>query len=117
MCTNKLEPIKTPIAVEIAFKLSQLDVTAIRIFLTEIGNATDNDTFELFVVCVPHCILVAFGGENYGEYARSLKRFSFIAIQHLRWLWTFLGISNSGITVFSSDLLETVVTTTKSQNI
>lgn len=56
MCTNKLEPIKTPIAVEIAFKLSQLDVTAIRIFLTEIGNATDNDTFELFVVCVPHCL-------------------------------------------------------------
>lgn len=65
----------------------------------------------------PHCILVAFGGENDGEYARSLKRFAFIAIQHLRWLWTFLGISNSGITVFSSDLLETVVTTTKSQNI
>lgn len=69
------------------------------------------------VAVAPHCILVAFGGENYGEYARSLKRFSFIAIQHLRWLWTFLGISNSGITVFSSDLLETVVTTTKSQNI
>lgn len=43
-----------------------------------------------------HCILVVFGRENYGEYARSLKRFSFIAIQHLRWLWTFLGISNSG---------------------
>ena len=70
-----------------------------------------------FWVSYTHCILVAFGGENYGEYARSLKRFSFIAIQHLRWLWTFLGISNSGITVFSSDLLETVVTTTKSQNI
>ena len=65
----------------------------------------------------PHCILVVFGRENYGEYARSLKRFSFIAIQHLRWLWTFLGIRNSGITVFSSALLETVVTTTKSQNI
>ena len=67
--------------------------------------------------CIPHCILVVFGGENYGEYARSLKRFSFITIQYLRWLWTFLGISNFGITVFSSDLLETVVTTTKSQNI
>ena len=64
-----------------------------------------------------HCILVAFGGENYGEYARPIKRFAFIAIQYLRWLWSFLGISNSGITVFSSDLLETVVTTTKSQNI
>mgnify|MGYP007123116323 CR=1 FL=1 len=71
----------------------------------------------LMIWKIPHCILVAFGGENYGEYARSLKRFSFIAIQHLRWLWTFLGISNSGITVFSSDLLETVVTITKSQNI
>lgn len=72
-------------------------------------------------VCVifpyPHCILVAFGGENYGEYARSLKRFAFIAIQYLRWLWAFWEISNSGITLFSSDLLETVVTTTKSQNI
>ena len=65
----------------------------------------------------PHCILVVFGGENYGEYARSLKRFSFIAIQYLRWLWAFWEISNSGITLFSSDLLETVVTTTKSQNI
>lgn len=73
--------------------------------------------FEGTSSVIPHCILVAFGGENYGEYARSLKRFSFIAIQYLRWLWTFLGISNSGITVFSSDLLETVVTTTKSQNI
>ena len=71
----------------------------------------------LLLLGYTHCILVAFGGENYGEYARSLKRFSFIAIQHLRWLWTFLGISNSGITVFSSDLLETVVTITKSQNI
>lgn len=40
-----------------------------------------------------------------------------ITIQYLRWLWTFLEISNSGITVFSSDLLETVVTTTKLQNI
>ena len=65
----------------------------------------------------PHCILVAFGGENDGEYARSLKRFAFIAIQYLRWLWAFWEISNSGITLFSSDLLETVVTTTKSQNI
>lgn len=65
----------------------------------------------------PHCILVAFGGENYGEYARPLKRFAFIAIQYLRWLWAFWEISNSGITLFSSDLLETVVTTTKSQNI
>lgn len=64
-----------------------------------------------------HCILVVFGGENYGEYARSLKRFAFIAIQYLRWLWAFWEISNSGITLFSSDLLETVVTTTKSQNI
>lgn len=36
----------------------------------------------------PHCILVAFGGENYGEYARPLKRFAFIAIQYLLWLWT-----------------------------
>ena len=69
------------------------------------------------VVAFTHCILVVFGRENYGEYSRSLKRFSFIAIQHLRWLWTFLGIRNSGITVFSSALLETVVTTTKSQNI
>lgn len=66
---------------------------------------------------IPHCILVAFGGENYGEYARPLKRFAFIAIQYLRWLWAFLGINNSGITVFSSDLPGTVVTTTKSQNI
>ena len=66
---------------------------------------------------VPHCILVVFGGENYGEYARHLKRFAFITIQYLRCLWAFLGIINSGITVFSSDLLETVVTTTKSQNI
>ena len=66
---------------------------------------------------IPHCILVAFGGENYGEYARPMKRFAFIAIQYLRWLRAFLGISNSGITVFSSDLLETVVTTTESQNI
>lgn len=72
---------------------------------------------SLRLLTYPHCILVSFGRENYGEYARSLKRFSFIAIQYLRWLWTFLGISNSGITVFSSDLLETVVTTTKSQNI
>lgn len=80
-----------------------------------LGFTTFKDS--TFVVNFPHCILVAFGGENYGEYARSLKRFSFIAIQHLRWLWTFLGISNSGITVFSSDFLETVVTTTKSQNI
>lgn len=66
---------------------------------------------------LPHCILVVFGGENYGEYARHLKRFAFITIQYLRCLWAFLGIINSGITVFSSDLLETVVTTTKSQNI
>lgn len=79
----------------------------------DIGNAT---TFVLFGT-TPHCILVAFGGENYGEYARSLKRFAFIAIQYLRWLWAFWEISNSGITLFSSDLLETVVTTTKSQNI
>lgn len=57
MCTYKLELEKQPIAVEIAFTLSQLDVTAIRIFLTEIGNATDNDVFELFVICVPHCLL------------------------------------------------------------
>lgn len=56
MCTYKLELEKQPIAVEIAFTLSQLDVTAIRIFLTEIGNATDNDVFELFVICVPHCL-------------------------------------------------------------
>ena len=67
------------------------------------------------ITLLPHCILVAFGGENYGEYARSLKRFAFIAIQYLRWLWAFWEISNSGITLFSSDLLETVVTTTKSQ--
>ena len=40
------------------------------------------------VILVPHCILVAFGGENYGKYARSLKRFAFIAIQYLLWLWT-----------------------------
>ena len=65
----------------------------------------------------PHCILVAFGGDNHGEHARPLKRFDFIAIQYLRWLWAFLGISNSGITVFSVDLLETVVTITKSQKI
>ena len=36
----------------------------------------------------PHCILGAFGGENYGKYARPLKRFAFIAIQYLLWLWT-----------------------------
>lgn len=40
---------------EIALTLSQLDVTAMRIFVTEIGNATDNDVFELFVFCFPHC--------------------------------------------------------------
>ena len=76
--------------VEIASTLSQLDVTAMRIFVTEIGNATDNDVFELFVFCFPHCILGALGGENYGEYARPLKRFAFIAIQYLRWGWRFL---------------------------
>ena len=43
------------------------------------------------VILVPHCILVAFGGENYGKYARSLKRFAFIAIQYLLWLWTIPG--------------------------
>ena len=37
---------------------------------------------------LPHCILVVFGGENYGKYTRSLKRFAFIAIQYLLWLWT-----------------------------
>ena len=41
--------------VAIASTLSQLDVTAMRIFVTEIGNATDNDVFELFVFCFPHC--------------------------------------------------------------
>ena len=71
----------------------------------------------LLIWNTPHCILVAFGGDNHEEHARPLKRFAFIAIQYLRWLWAFLGISNSGITVFSSHLLETVVTTTKSLNI
>lgn len=37
---------------------------------------------------VPHCILVAFGGENYGKYTRPLKRFAFITIRYLLWLWT-----------------------------
>ena len=78
-------------------------------------KAMGNETAPALLI--PHCILVAFGGENYGEYARPMKRFAFIAIQYLRWLRAFLGISNSGITVFSSDLLETVVTTTESQNI
>ena len=41
----------------IALTLSQLDVTAMRIFVTEIGNATDNDVFELFVFWFPHCLL------------------------------------------------------------
>lgn len=83
--------------------------------VTDIGNdITEPDARS---PKLPHCILVAFGGENYGKYARSLKRFAFIAIQYLRWLWAFWEISNSGITLFSSDLLETVVTTTKSQNI
>lgn len=83
--------------------------------VADIGNdITEPDTA---FPKLPHCILVAFGGENYGEYARPLKRFAFIAIQYLRWLWAFWEISNSGITLFSSDLLETVVTTTKSQNI
>ena len=63
-----------------------------------------------------HCILVAFGGDHHEEHARPMKRVAFIAIQYLCCLWVFLGISNSGITVFSSDLLETVVTTTKLQN-
>lgn len=71
----------------------------------------------LFALAVIHCILVSFGEDNHGEHARPLKRFAFIAIQYLCWLWAFLGIGNSGITVFSSDLLETVVTTTESQNI
>lgn len=38
----------------------------------------------VFWISYIHCILVAFGGENYGKYARSLKRFAFIAIQYLR---------------------------------
>lgn len=81
------------------------------------ANGKVNIDTPLALLTFPHCILVVFGGENYGEYARSLKRFAFIAIQYLRWLWAFWEISNSGITLFSSDLLETVVTTTKSQNI
>lgn len=83
--------------------------------VADIGN--DITEPDATAIKLPHCILVVFGGENYGEYARHLKRFAFITIQYLRCLWAFLGIINSGITVFSSDLLETVVTTTKSQNI
>ena len=49
-------------------------------------NAIGNFTYPYLEL--PHCILVAFGGENYGKYARSLKRFAFIAIQYLLWLWT-----------------------------
>lgn len=43
--------------VAIASLLSQLDVTAMRIFVTEIGNATDNAVFKLFVFWFPHCLL------------------------------------------------------------
>ena len=46
----------------IALTLSQLDVTAMRIFVTEIGNATDNDVFELFVFWFPHC---SIADDNY----------------------------------------------------
>lgn len=50
--------------------------------VADIGNdITEPDATSLKL---PHCILVAFGGENYGKYARSLKRFAFIAIQYLR---------------------------------
>lgn len=50
--------------------------------VADIGNdITEPDATALKL---PHCILVAFGGENYGKYARSLKRFAFIAIQYLR---------------------------------
>ena len=49
-----------------------------------IGYVKVVDCSALPIDVFPHCILVAFGGENYGKYARSLKRFSFIAIQYLR---------------------------------
>ena len=94
-----------------------METTATHILDTIIGSGTACVWPSIGNSALPHCILVVFGGENYGEYARHLKRFAFITIQYLRCLWAFLGISNSGITVFSSDLLETVVTTTKSQNI
>lgn len=56
VCTSKLESVHTPKADATALILSQLDVTPMRIFVTEIGNDTDIDRLELIVFWVPHCL-------------------------------------------------------------
>jgi hypothetical protein len=64
VCTRKLEPVHTPKADATAMILSQLDVTPMRIFVTEIGNDTDNDRLELIVFWVPHCLLQRKQGDE-----------------------------------------------------
>lgn len=80
-------------------------------FVKEIGQVLLS-SFETI-----HCILIAFKEENYGEYGWSLKNLLLLEFNIYAGLEQFLKIRNAEITVFLSFLLETVVTTTKSQKI
>lgn len=92
-----------------------VNTTRYALLLKLIGSVTLVSVVPTFMF--PHCILIAFKEENYGEYGWSLKNLLLLEFNIYAGLGQFLKIRNAEITVFLSFLLETVVTTTKSQKI